>query len=480
MEGYLIGFDIGTLSSKAVLTDLQGNVVEKFQREHDIQVKYPGWQEESMEMWWEEFCQAVSCFLEKENVPAEQIRAVGVTGLIPALCAVDREGNAIRSAMLHTDVRAEHELQEIQEKLSPAVTHGHMLPKILWVKAHEPENFKKISKVFVPHGYIGYRLTGDSTMDYDAASMVGGMFDEEKLAWNEEAARVFGLPADIFPQLKPANAVIGCVSQSAAEETGLSVNTQVIAGVGDTFASMLGGGAYNAGHFMIYLGTSGTSMYAENSPEEYVDVPHYGEKKGHFAGRIFSFGESILHLRKNLRYEDWDELNSHLDEIEPGTDGLWYFPHYKLQTEASFFGPDAEFMLGYRGCHTQYHLYHAMLEGIAYNACSNIRNFNLPVKQINIFGGGANSREICQMFADVIGRELHYNPKSSTALGATFLAGYGSGAVKSYSELTETWFGDSQVIKPDEERTRRYRKLYEKYQELRETLVKLDAETEAL
>ena len=53
MEGYLIGFDIGTLSSKAVLTDLQGNVVEKFQREHDIQVKYPGWQEESMEMWWE-------------------------------------------------------------------------------------------------------------------------------------------------------------------------------------------------------------------------------------------------------------------------------------------------------------------------------------------------------------------------------------------------------------------------------------------
>ena len=143
MEGYLIGFDIGTLSSKAVLTDLQGNVVEKFQREHDIQVKYPGWQEESMEMWWEEFCQAVSCFLEKENVPAEQIRAVGVTGLIPALCAVDREGNAIRSAMLHTDVRAEHELQEIQEKLSPAVTHGHMLPKILWVKAHEPENFKK-------------------------------------------------------------------------------------------------------------------------------------------------------------------------------------------------------------------------------------------------------------------------------------------------------------------------------------------------
>lgn len=477
MKQYLIGFDIGTLSSKSVLTDLDGNIISKFQSEHAIEVKHAGWQEESMEMWWNEFKAAIQQFLSIEEVTAESITAIGVTGLIPAMCPVTENGSVVRNAMLHTDVRAEEELLEINEKLPVQITHGHMLPKILWVKKHELENYQKISKVMVPHGFIAYKLTGKETIDYDAASMIGGVFDEESLSWKSEVIESFGLNPEILPELNPANGVIGSVSAACAAETGLSEKTKVITGVGDTFASMLGGGAYNAKHFMIYLGTSGTSMYAEGSPKEYVACPHYGDGKAHFAGRIFSFGESILHLRNNLRYDNWDDLNCHLDEIEPGTEGLWYFPHYKLQTDASFFGPDAEFMMGYRGCHTQFHWYHAMLEGIAYNARYNIVNFSMPIEQINIFGGGANSKEICQMFADIIGRDLHYNPKSSTALGVAFLAGYGSGAIKVYKELTDTWFGDSTVIKPNQERMEKYEKLYEKYEELRAQIMKLDSTT---
>lgn len=480
MREYLIGFDIGTLSSKAVLTDLEGNVIAKFQKEHAIEVKHPGWQEESMSMWWEEFKSAVSAFLNQENVTKEAIRAIGVTGLIPALCAIDREGNVVRNAMLHTDVRAEKELEEINGILESGISHGHMLPKIMWLKNHEEESLKKTYKVMVPHGYIGYKLTENVTIDYDAASMIGGVFDEATLSWNRQILEKFGVNAEILPELHPANAVIGNVTESAAKETGLSTETKVITGVGDTFASMLGGGAYSAKHFMIYLGTSGTSMYAEESPKNYVNIPHYGEKKGHFAGRIFSFGESILHLRNILRYDNWDALNCHLDEIEPGTEGLWYFPHYKLQADKSFFGPDAEFMLGYRGCHTQFHLYHAMLEGIAYNAKYNIEHFGFPIDQINIFGGGANSKEICQMFADVIGRELHYNPKSSTALGVAFLAGYGSGAIKNYEDLESKWFGDSKVISPEPERVRKYADLYEKYEELRTKIMEIDVNTEMI
>lgn len=355
MKQYLIGFDIGTLSSKSVLTDLDGNIISKFQSEHAIEVKHAGWQEESMEMWWNEFKAAIQQFLSIEEVTAESITAIGVTGLIPAMCPVTENGSVVRNAMLHTDVRAEEELLEINEKLPVQITHGHMLPKILWVKKHELENYQKISKVMVPHGFIAYKLTGKETIDYDAASMIGGVFDEESLSWKPEVIESFGLNPEILPELNPANGVIGSVSAACAAETGLSEKTKVITGVGDTFASMLGGGAYNAKHFMIYLGTSGTSMYAEGSPKEYVACPHYGDGKAHFAGRIFSFGESILHLRNNLRYDNWDDLNCHLDEIEPGTEGLWYFPHYKLQTDASFFGPDAEFMMGYRGCHTQFH-----------------------------------------------------------------------------------------------------------------------------
>lgn len=142
-------------------------------------------------------------------------------------------------------------------------------------------------------------------MDYDAASMIGGLFDEEKLEWKEERIIASGIRRDILPDPVPATKVIGNVSEKAAKETGLSVETKVIAGVGDTFASILGGGAYNAKHLMLYLGTSATVIYTEESPKNYTDVPHYGEKKGHFVGRILSFGESIMHLRNCLRYDAW-------------------------------------------------------------------------------------------------------------------------------------------------------------------------------
>lgn len=473
MKEYVMGFDIGTGSSKAVLTDLEGNIAAKFSKNHSIEVAHPGWQEESMEMWWKEFKTAVKQFLEG-GVKPQEIRAIGVTGLLPALCPVDRQGNVLRNAMLHTDVRAVEELEWIHKKLDEGISHGHMLSKILWVKNNEPDIYEKTEKIMVPHGFIAYKLTGQVSIDYDAASMIGGVFDEETLDWNEENLKKVGIEKDILPIPVPATTVLGTVSKKAAKETGLSEETKVIAGVGDTFASILGGGAYNAGHLMIYLGTSATVLYTEESPRHYLSIPHYGPKKGHFVGKIASFGESIMHLRQNLRYDGWDELNAGLDEIPPGSEGLWYFPHYKLQTEKTCFGSDAEYMLGFRGRHTQFHMYHAMLEGIASNIKYNITQFDYPVQQINVFGGGANSKEILQIFADIIGQELYYNPKSSTALGIAFLAGYGSGYIKDYSVLPDIWFGDSRKIVPDRERAEAYRVYYAQYQALREELMKLD------
>ena len=121
--------------------------------------------------------------LSRDGITSEAISAIGITGLIPAMCPIDKDGNAIRNAMLHTDVRAEKELQEINNIMGNTISHGHMLPKIMWVKENEPDNFTKIEKVMVPHGYIAYKLTDKVTMDYDAASMVGGLLDESTLSW---------------------------------------------------------------------------------------------------------------------------------------------------------------------------------------------------------------------------------------------------------------------------------------------------------
>lgn len=473
MKGYSMGFDIGTLSSKAVLVDLQGNVVARYQHEHGIEVAKPGYQEESMQLWWQEFCEAAGQFLSVVSSP-EEILTIGVTGLIPALCPVDSRGEPVHQAILHTDTRAVEEVALCNQVLPSPVSHGHLLPKLLWYQKHEPQAYSKTWKVFVPHGFIAYHLTGVPAIDYDAACMVGGVFDEEALSWKKGALEEFGLSPELLPEPSPAVRVLGTVSSTAAAETGLSTKTKVIAGVGDTFASMLGGGAYNEAHLMLYLGTSATVIYAEKSPREYTAVPHYGPGRGHFVGRILSFGESISHLREAFRYDDWGEMDRLMNQIEPGAEGLWYFPHYKLQTANSFFGPDSEFMLGYRGRHSRFHMYRAMLEGIAFNARYNISTLSLPIRQINVFGGGANSPEVCGLIADVLGSELSINPKSSTALGIAFLALYGSGEIREYSVLTDVWFGNNRVISPNPENARIYDELYHTHRVMYEHLMDWD------
>lgn len=474
MSGYLIGFDIGTQGSKAILTDTKGNIVAKNQIDHEIQVLKPGYQEEDMNIWWNEFKESIKYFLRSYNVDAEEIKAVGVTGLVPGLCLIDRSGNSVRNSILHTDVRAVKELDYINEKLNTNISHGCLLPKLMWVKNNEPENYKKIYSVMVPHGYIAYKLTGKATVDYDTSTIIGGVFDDKKLQWIDEKIEILDLDKSIFPNPYPSNHVIGNITKEVAKETGLSMKTKVIVGTGDTFASMLGGGAYEKKYLMLYLGTSTTIIYAEGSPKNYVELSHFGDGKGHFVGRILSFGESISHLKNTLRYDGWEELEEGLRNIPAGSEGLYYIPHYKQQTQRSFFGLDGEYILGYRGKHSQFHLYKALIEGISYNIRSNLKSFDKEIEQINVFGGGANSLELCQIIADVLGRELHLSNKKCTALGVAFLAGYGSGEIKEFSELKD-WYKDDIIIKPRKENISVYNILFPKYERIKRNIYELDS-----
>lgn len=474
MSAYLVGFDIGTQGSKAILTDTKGNILAKKQIDHKIQVLKPGYQEEDMNMWWDEFKESIRYFLSSKNVEAEEIKAVGVTGLVPGLCLIDREGNPLRNAILHTDVRAVKELEYINKKLNTNITHGCLLPKLMWVKNNEPENYSKTYKVMVPHGYIAYKLTNKTTLDYDTSTIFGGVFDDKKLQWIDEKIEALELDRSIFPNSYPSNHVIGNITKEVAKETGLSTETSVIVGTGDTFASMLGGGAYEKKYLMMYLGSSTTIIYADGSPEDYVELPHFSEDRGNFVGRILSFGESISHLKNTLRYDGWEELEDGLRNIPAGSEGLYYIPHYKQQTQRSFFGLDGEYILGYRGKHSQFHLYKALVEGISYNIRSNLNSFNKDIDQINVFGGGANSMELCQIIADVLGRELHLSHKKCTALGIAFLAGYGSGEIKDFSELKD-WFKNDIIIKPRKENVAVYNSLFPKYERIKRNITELDS-----
>lgn len=474
MTSLFLGFDIGTLSSKGVLVDEDGNLVTSKQIKHDILISKPGYQEQDSEIWWKEFKTMVRAFLEIPNVRAEDIKSIGLTGCVPALSSIDVNGKTIGNAIMHTDVRAEEQLKFINEQLESPITHGFMLPKILWIKDNDPNRYKKISKVLVPHGFIGYKLTGNPTIDYDTACIIGGVFDSEKMEWDKEMIERFGLREDILPIPYPASKIIGNILPQVAEETGLSTETVVITGTGDSFASILGGGAFTKNQLMICLGTSATLIYLNCPPKEIISTPHFGPGKAEFIGRILSCGESMNHIRETFQYSWWEELNKGAANIPVGAEGLFYVPHYKQQSEESFFGLDAEFMYGYRSKHNQFHIYRALIEGIAYNIKNNLESFDKTVEQINVVGGAANSEVIRETIANVINYPITFYPNNSTAVGVAFLSGYCSGYIKDFSRISKVWFTEHIKVDPDNHKAKEYEKLYDIYIELKNEMEKLD------
>ncbi|WP_025640413.1 FGGY family carbohydrate kinase [Schnuerera ultunensis] len=474
MSTFFLGFDIGTLSSKGVLVDQEGNVVAHKQLKHNILIPKAGYQEQDSELWWEEFKLMVKFFLSLPNVKAKDIKSIGLTGCVPALSSIDSQGKTIGNAIMHTDVRAEKQLKFINGQLDLPITHGFMLPKILWVKENDPERYKKTAKVLVPHGFIGYKLTGNPTIDYDTACIIGGVFNPAKLEWDSQKIKQFGIREDILPTPCPASQVIGNVLPQVAEETGLTTETLVIAGTGDSFASILGGGAFDRNHLMLCLGTSGTIIYANCPPRELISSYHFGPGKAEFIGRILSCGESMNHIRETFQYHWWDELNEGGSKVSLGSEGLFFIPHYKQQSEESFFGLDAEFIYGYRSKHSQFHLYRALIEGIAYNIKSNLLNFDKPIDQINIVGGAANSELIREIISNVLNYPLTFYPNNSTAVGVAFLAGYCSGYISDFNHISKIWFTERIKVKPDPLKVQKYKDLYQVYAELKQNVEKID------
>lgn len=475
MSEYLIGFDIGTSSSKGILVDIHGTVLHHFKKNHDIEISHSGYQEMDMEIWWKEFKMFINEIIEQKIVPTNEILAIGITGLVPGLCAIDKNGEPIQKSILHTDVRATEELSWINSKYGSELTHGTLLPKLIWLKNHEKENFEKIHKVMVPHGYLAYKLTGVHSFDHDTACIVGCVFDYENLEWKNDIIQQLGLKSSIFPKSCSANHVLGSVSPKTAEETGLSVSTKVIVGTGDTFSSMMGGGAYKDGHFMVYLGTSSTMVYAKGNPVNYMSIPHFGGKNADFIGKIQSFGESINHIKSLFQINDWEEMDTFLSQTEPGAEGLFFIPHHKQQNHNSFFGLDSEYIVGMTMKHEVKHIYRALIEGLAYNIKSNIIQSNIDISKINLCGGGALSNETCKIICDILGRDCHFSKKNETAIGIAIIAGFAIGVLDNASILDTEWFNTSSLIYPLSDRKTYYEKSYKQYCFIKEQIANLNS-----
>jgi xylulokinase len=475
MKKYLLGFDVGSLSSKGILVDCDGKIAAKAQREHIILCPVPGGAEHDAENnWWGDFKAIVKEMLSFSGIAPQQIAGIGITGLVPTLCPVGQDGKAVRNAILYSDNRAINELQEVNKLLKEPITLEQVLPKLLWYKRNEPANYRDTISILNPHSYLVFKLTGRFSCDVDTANIFGGIFASETGSWETEKCRSLGVNEELLPPAYPATAIIGEVTPEAAKQTGLVAGIPVIAGTGDSYTSLLGNGVIHPGEMMIYLGTAGTQIMCNRELEQLAATVHISDKGGavEFGANVLSCGQALQWFKNEMAPPGFDyaSLDEKAAAIPPGSGKLITLPHF-MGRRAPAPNPLAKGVIcGVTPNHSRHHFYRSLLESIAFGLKQGFEPVRAKAKRIVIAGGGAKSALWRQIISDVLDFPVEYQAKGGAALGIAYFAGFSLGLLPSFQTIQEEWLPVQEIIRPNPDNAALYQRYYQAYLELERSL----------
>ena len=470
MSNLLLGIDVSTTATKALLVDERGSVVGVAASEYDLSTPKPLWAEQDPELWWTAAVAAIRDVLASSGASPEAVAAVGLTGQMHGLVLLDEAGAVLRPAILWNDQRAAAQCDAMRDRLGleelVRITGndafpGFTAPKLLWVRQHEPEVYARVRQVLLPKDYVRFRLTGEYATDRAGA---GGtlLLDLETRDWSRELLEAFDIPPEWLPPTHEGTEVTGRLSAAAAELTGLAAGTPVVGGGGDQAAQAVGVGAVTPGVVALTLGTSGVVFASSDRP--LVDprgrlhaFPHALPGRWHVMGVMLSAAGSLRWYKDTLAGEvEYDALLKTAGRVEPGAEGLFFLPYLSGERtpHADPFARGA--FVGLTLKHRRRHLTRAVLEGVAFGLRDNLAlmaEVGLgTVGQVRVSGGGARSPVWRQILADVLGVDLvSVETGEGAALGAALLAGVGGGLWPSVEEAcaAAVRLGESTRTDPD-------------------------------
>src|SRR5260370_1438269 len=267
---YWMGIDTGTGGTRALLVDRDGKLRTAFTAAHEeMRMERPQWAEQRPEDWWRAAVEAIRGALEAAQVSGKDVLGIGLSGQMHGLTLLDSAGDVIRPALIWCDQRSQPQVDFINKTVgkenvlaaiaNPVLT-GFTLPKLLWVRDHEPDKFARVRKMLLPKDYIRYKLTGEFATEVSDASGTA-LFDVVHRGWAFDMTHALKLDGSILPTSYESSEVTGIVSNEAAELTGLQPGTPVAGGAGDQAASAVGNGIVEPGIGSCTIGTSGVAFW---------------------------------------------------------------------------------------------------------------------------------------------------------------------------------------------------------------------------
>ena len=452
MQSYVLGVDVGTGGTRAVVISDRGQIVASATEEHEpFASPEIGWAEQHPEDWWRACGIAVRKALADAALRAEQIACVGFSGQMHGAVMLDAADEVVRPALIWCDVRTEKQGRELTEKIgadalirltcNPALPN-FTLTKFLWVRENEPENWKRVRSVMLPKDYVRFRLTGERATDMaDASGTL--MLDVAQRRWSDEVLQAAGIEKSLLPRLFESAEICGRISAAGAAATGLQPGTPVVAGAGDQAAGAVGMGIVAPGAVSATIGTSGVVFAATDRPSldpkgRLHTFCHAVPGRWHVMGVTQAAGLSLRWFRdrfgaggNDAGRDPYERLTAEAAAVPPGSDGLLWAP-YLMGERTPHLDPNARAaLIGLTASHTRGHVVRAILEGVAFSLRDSFTLFaemGVPVRNIRLGGGGARSPLWRQIQADVYGHEVEIlEAEEGAAYGAAILAGVGAG-----------------------------------------------------
>jgi len=465
--GHVLGIDVSTTATKAVLIDESGAVRGIGVAEYGFSVPHPLWSEQEPLLWWDGAVSAIRSVLRSSGVAGVDVAAIGLTGQMHGAVLLDAAGDVLRPAILWNDQRTAAECDAIRRALGPerliAITGndaltGFTAPKLVWVRDHEPDVWRRIAHVLLPKDYLRLRLTGEYALDKaDGAGTL--LFDLAARDWSPEVLAALGIDPAWMPPTWEGPEITGTITAAAASVTGLRAGTPVVAGGGDQSANAVGVGAVTVGTMALSLGTSGVIFATTDRPlfEPRGRVHafcHAVPGRWHLMSVMLSAAGSLRWFRDALAPGvEFGDLVETAAEVPAGSGGLWFLPY--LSGERSPY-PDPLARGAFVGLtlgHDRRHLTRAVLEGVAFGLRDGLDlmiEAGTPAPaQIRASGGGTVSPLWLQILADVLGAEIAtVNTAEGAAYGAGLLAAVGAAWYPSVEAATAALVTATPVAAP--------------------------------
>jgi xylulokinase len=487
----LMGIDAGTTGCKAAVFSEDGQLLNLAYREYDYQRPQPGWAELDSFQVWEDVKETIR--EAAAGVKRDPITALAVSSLGEAVVPLSAKGEILGPSILNFDSRG----VEYEPALSQAIgderlyringnrlSHTHTLPKLMWMKEHQPGLYERVDRFLLWGGFISHQLGASPFVDYSLANRTL-LFDIDRLDWSDQLLELSGLDRSKLPSLVASGELVGMVSKAVAAELGLSENISIVAGAHDQCSNAVGCGVIDDGQAAYGMGTFHciTPVFSRRFPDK--AMLNLGLNTEHHAvpGKLVTFiynqgGSLVKWFREVFAAEEHRKAQSAgmdiydilFQEISTGAGKILVLPHFAPTGPPYFINDSCGVMLGLSLDTQRGDILKGIVESTAYylkEVVMSLPEIGLQVNSFRAVGGGSKSDVWVQICADIFNRPF-IRPAVTEAgtLGAAIMAGVGSGSFSSYSEAVAAMVRQQRIFEPDQSRQPEYEQNFERYRQL--------------